>query len=60
LFRTLCQQLEAESGIELEAPVVMQFRALVLEGSWQKAEPLLEQLDPVNEDDGLNDIKCVN
>ena len=46
LCRTLCQQLEVESGIVLEPPVVVRLRSLVLEGSWDEAEPLLEKLDP--------------
>jgi hypothetical protein len=45
--------LEAESGYELEAPKVTQFRQYILDGMWLKAEEALDHLNVVDEDDLL-------
>ncbi|KAG2020064.1 WD repeat-containing protein [Coprinopsis cinerea AmutBmut pab1-1] len=46
--------LEAESGYELEAPKVTQFRQYILDGMWLKAEEALDHLNVVDEDDLLD------
>ncbi|KAH6918387.1 WD repeat-containing protein [Coprinopsis sp. MPI-PUGE-AT-0042] len=42
--------LEAESGYELEAPLVSQFRQDVLDGMWSKAEGALQHLNIEDEE----------
>ena len=44
--------LEAESGYAMESPEVSQFRQLILDGLWSKAEAALMRLG-VDEEEGL-------
>lgn len=44
--------LEAESGYAMESPEVSQFRQLILDGLWSKAEAALIRLG-VDEEEGL-------
>ena len=44
--------LEAESGYAMESPEVSQFRQLILDGLWAKAEAALVRLG-VDEEEGL-------
>jgi hypothetical protein len=44
--------LEAESGYAMESPEVSQFRQLILDGLWSKADAALMRLG-VDEEEGL-------
>ena len=44
--------LEAESGYAMESPEVSQFRQLILDGLWSKADAALTRLG-VDEEEGL-------
>ncbi|ORZ20910.1 WD40-repeat-containing domain protein [Lobosporangium transversale] len=44
-YRKSAQELEAESGFQLESPAVTLFRECVLKGAWDELEQLSEQLE---------------
>jgi hypothetical protein len=44
-FRNAAQELETESGYQLESPSVTRFRESVLKGNWDELEQLTEKLD---------------
>lgn len=49
--RKAAQELETESGYQLESPAVTRFRECVLKGNWEELEQLAGKLDldPVHE-----------
>ncbi|KAI7824683.1 WD40-repeat-containing domain protein [Gamsiella multidivaricata] len=44
-YKKSAQELEAESGFQLESPTVTRFRECVFKGNWGELEQLIEKLD---------------
>ncbi|KAF9202396.1 hypothetical protein BGZ49_007430 [Haplosporangium sp. Z 27] len=44
-YKKSAQELETESGFQLESPAVTRFRESVLNGNWEELEQLTEKLD---------------
>ena len=51
-YQEAAESVSKDSGIELESPTVAAFRQAVLEGSWGRAEALLDGAVPAGEDQG--------